>query len=489
MRLRQKVLSGLIWTGSARVLGQIFTWAITIVVIRLLSPTDYGLLAMATVFVSFLILMSEAGLGAALVQAPELDDLKLRGIFGAVILVHSALFLLLVAAAPAIAQFFEEDHLVLLIRILALQLLIAMFGVIPSALLTRVLDFRRLSIINLTGVLCGSLSTLGLALSGYGVWALVIGSLITSLWNTVAINVMSPYLKWPDFSMRGAVRLIAFGSQVTAARALWLVYSQADVFIAGKLLGTELLGFYSVSMHFASLPVQRLSGILNQVALPAFARSQDNPAAVSQNLLKALRVLGFVGFPILWGISSIAPEIVAVLLGPKWQAVVVPLQLLPLVMPLSLVSPFLNTAFQGIGRSGVVFMNVLTACLVMLPAFWIGAHWGLFGLCIAWVLGFPLVLGVNLWRMLPLVALKLRDALSALAPAALTGAGMYAAVSFARHFAADRLDAPFLMALLIGIGAASYAGLAWIANRAAVHDIAELLGVERFRGKHGGSNV
>lgn len=193
MSLRQKVHSRLIWTGGTRFLGQILTRAIPIVVIRLLSQSDYGLLAMATMFVGFLNLMSEAGLGAALVQAPEVDNLKLRGIFGAVILVHSALFVLLVAAAPAIAQFFEEDHLVSIIRVLALQLLISMFKVIPSALPTRMLDFRRLSIIGLAGVLCGSLSTLGLALSGYGVWALVIGSLITSLWNTVAIGGSSRF--------------------------------------------------------------------------------------------------------------------------------------------------------------------------------------------------------------------------------------------------------------------------------------------------------
>jgi len=487
MSLSQKVLSGLIWTAGSRFLGQILTWAITIVVIRLLSPTDYGLLAMAMVFVNFLILMSEAGLGAALVQAPKVDDAELRSIFGAVILVHSALFVLLVAAAPLIARFFEEDHLVLIIRVLALQLLISMFGVIPNSLLTRELDFKRLSLIALTGVLCGSLSTLGLALSGYGVWALVIGSLITQLWNTVAINVMAPFLKRPDFSLRGARKLVVFGGQVTGARALWFVYSQADIFVAGKLLGTELLGFYSVSMHLASLPVQKLSAVINQVAFPAFAQSQNSPRVVSLYLVKSMRVLGFVAFPVLWGISSIAPEIVAVLLGPKWEAAVVPLQVLPLVMPLNLISSFLNTAFQGIGRGGVVFMNVLTACLVMPAAFWAGANWGLLGLCIAWVLGFPLVLVANLWRMLPLISLKFRDVLSALAPAALTSAGMYAAVSISRYLAADGLGAAFLMALLVGVGVASYAMLVWTTNRTAVDEIAELFGLERLRGKHGPS--
>jgi len=487
MSLRQDVLAGFMWTAGTRFLGQILTWAITVVVIRLLNASDYGLLAMATVFVNFFILMSEAGLGAALVQAPDVDALKLRSTFGGVILVNSALFVLLVAAAPLIARFFEEDDLVLIIRVLALQLLIGVFEVIPSSLLTRKLDFRPLSIIALTGVLCGGLTTLALALWGYGVWALVIGSLITQLWNTVAVNVMSPFLKWPDFSLKGARSLLVFGGQVTGARALWFVHSQADVFIAGKLLGAELLGFYSVSIHLASLPVQRLSAVINQVAFPAFARSQDNPGGVSQYVLEATRALGFVAFPVLWGMSSIAPEIVAVLLGPKWEAAVVPLQVIPIVMPLYLISIFLNTAFQGIGRGGVVFMNALTACLVMPAAFWTGAGWGLLGLCIAWVLGFPLVLIVNLRRMLPLVSLGLRDVLSALRPAALTSAGMYAAVSISRYLAADGLAPPLLMAQLIAVGAASYAALVWATNRTALEEIAGLFGLERLRGKHGRS--
>jgi len=485
MNLRTKVLSGIFWIGGARLVSQLLTWAITIVVIRLLSPGDYGLLAMATVFMSLLILIAEAGLGAALVQAHEVDELTLRRIFGAAILINVALFVLQFAAAPLIAGFFEEDRLVAILRVLALQLLIMIFGVIPGALLNRRLDFKRQSLISLASSVCGSLITLGLALSGYGVWALVFGSLVVSLCNTVAINLVAPFMRWPDFYLKGIRSLIAFGGQLTASRLLWLMYSQADIFIAGKLLGKELLGFYSISMHLASLPVQKLSSVFNQVAFPAFAQAQHQPETVPIYILKGIRILSFLSFPVLWGISAIAPEIVAVLLGSRWGAAVLPLQMLPLVMPITMLSPFLNTAFQGIGRGGVVFMNVLTACLVMPAAFWVGAHWGLFGLCVAWVLGFPVVFIVNLRRMLPLVALRLRDVLSALAPAALTSAGMYAAVSVARYLAADGLGTPFLMTLLIAVGAASYAALAWAAGRSAVDEIAELFGLERLRRKRG----
>lgn len=474
MTLRGKVLSGLFWTGGARMASQAITWGITIVVIRTLSPGDYGLLAMATVFVNFLVLMAEVGLGAALVQAPELDEGKLRQIFGAVILIDSTLFLVLFASAPFIANLFSEERLVAITRALAPQFLLIMFSVIPVALLARRLDFKRQSLIDLASAVCGSLSTLAMALAGKGVWALVIGNLVTVALKTIGINLVSPYLKWPSFSLRGLRSFLVVGGQFTGTRVLWFLYMQADIFIAGKLLGKELLGFYSVAMHLASLPVQKISSVINQVAFPAFAQMQHSPEDVRMHLLKATRMLSFLSFPVLWGISSIAPEIVSVLLGAKWEPAVLTLQLLPMVMPLTMLSPFFSSAFQGIGRGGVVLMNVATACVVMPAAFLVGAQWGLFGLCMAWIVGFPLVFLANLQRMLPQVGLKVSQVLGTLALPALAAAGMYACVGMVRHLAYSSLSAPILMATLIASGAAGYTAISLAINRRGIREILEM---------------
>jgi O-antigen/teichoic acid export membrane protein len=200
--------------------------------------------------------------------------------------------------------------------------------------------------------------------------------------------------------------------------------------------------------------------------------------------LKAIRVLAFIAFPVLWGISSVAPEVVLVLLGAKWTSAIVPLQLLPLVMPLTIMSPLLNTAFQGIGQGGIVLRNVLTAALIMPAAFWAGARWGVLGLSLAWVLGFPLVLVLNLRRMLPLVGLNFRQLLSASAPAALAACGMYAAVQITRQLTAAELGPSILLGVLISAGAATYAILALVTNKGAVDEIAQLLQL-RESARHG----
>jgi O-antigen/teichoic acid export membrane protein len=275
--LREKVVGGLLWVGTMRFAAQIVTWTITIVVIRLLGPADFGVLAMATVLVGFLGLFAEAGLGQALVQAPQVDELSLRRAFGAVIVINCVLFAICFAAANPVAHFFGEQRLVPIVRVLALQFLIGILAVIPAALLTRLLDFRRLAMIGLGGSVFGSLCTLFLAIHGYGVWALVAGTLGANLFNAIALNLIAPYFAGPLFNVSGARKLLAFGSQVTGTRLLWYLYSQSDLLIAGKLLGKEAVGLYSVSMHLASLPVQKMSAILNQVTFPAFARSQSRP--------------------------------------------------------------------------------------------------------------------------------------------------------------------------------------------------------------------
>ncbi len=475
MSFRQKVLSGLYWTGSARLVSQILSWAITLVVIRLLTPADYGLLAMAMVFVSFLMLLGEAGLGAALVQAPKVSDNALRGLFGVVILFNGVLFCVQYAAAPAVAWFFDEERLVPIVRVLGVQLLLSTFIVIPQALLARELDFKRPSLIALGSNVCGSVTTLLLALDGRGVWSIVIGNIATQVVSALAFNMVLPYLKWPDFSMREARGLVKFGGQYTASRMLWSFYSQADIFIAGKMLGREALGFYSVAMLLASLPVQRIASVINSVAFPAFAHVQQEREAVSEYLRKSVRLLSFVSFPVLWGISSVAPEIVTVILGRKWESAALPLQTLALIMPLALLSPLFNSAFQGLGLGGVVLRNVLTATVLMPAAFLIGVQWGLAGLSLAWIIGFPVVFLVNLKRMLPLVGLRLGSIFAAMAPSLLSSAIMYAFVAAGRELLGSSLSAPELIASLVAIGVAVYAIMAASVNRKTVGELFGLL--------------
>ena len=160
MEIREKVLSALRWSAAARFLGQAFSWGITILVIRMLSPGDYGLMAMATVLVSFLFLLNTLGLDAILVQEKNLDEQTRRQIFGVVILANIVCFLLLLLGAPVAAEFFEEPLLEPVVQVLSLQFLFLIFETLPQAQLEREIDFARRSIVDFLTLIFGSLVTL-----------------------------------------------------------------------------------------------------------------------------------------------------------------------------------------------------------------------------------------------------------------------------------------------------------------------------------------
>lgn len=475
MTLRAQVLSGLRWTVSARLLSQLITWAITLVVIRLLTPADYGLLAMASVFIVFFSMVSEMGLGSALVQKTTVDDRELKGVFGLVLLVQFAIAGLLVAIAPLIAAFFGEPKLVAIVRIMALQFAIAGFAVIPDALLRRAMEFRKRSILGLTSALIGGMTTLALALAGAGVWALVAGTLCAGLWRTVGLHFLAPFLAWPAFSLAGIQAILRFGGHLTASQLLGFFYKQADVVIAGKWLGKEALGVYSVALDLASLPNDRISGLINQVAFPAFSRMQSDVGAIGQKLLYGVRVLSLGAFPILWGISSVAPEIVAVILGPKWGDAAVPLQVLALAMPLRMIGHFLPNATLGIGRSDITFRNALLGALLMPVAFLIAVNWGIIGLSVAWLAGWPLLLLQNITRSAPALGLRVSDFLAALARPALAASIMYAAVLVTRTLIPDRVASVMVLFLLVLVGAIAYLAASWTFNKRGVEEAFDLV--------------
>jgi O-antigen/teichoic acid export membrane protein len=337
------------------------------------------------------------------------------------------------------------------------------------------MNFKGMSIVDFVSAIAGSLITLMLALNGFGVWSLVWGSMAITVSRTIGLNVISPYLHIPIFSFKGMAQTITFGGYVTISRILRGFYTQADTFVIGKLLGKELLGFYSVGMTLATLPMEKVSGIINQVAFPAFSRIQNDSQEASSHFLKAVRVMSFLAFPVLWGMSSIAPELVAVLLGDKWKLAVVPFQLLSLVIPIRMISNLMAPAVMGLGRPDISFYNTLLAFVVMPLVILIFTHWGLTAVCLAWVIFFPLVFWRNLSRVVPLLGTRVSDVVKAMIKPVLAGASMYIIVMALKMvFGNDQKSIGHLLLLII-TGALVYGGLIVSVYREGCREVLGLL--------------
>lgn len=459
MDLRKKVLLGLGWSVGARFLSQLITWAITLMVIRLLTPADYGLMALAGMFIFFFALLNELGLGAALIQKQEIDESILRQVFGILLLINFCFFLLLLFSSPLIAIFFKEPRLSTIISVLSLQFLMMGFSTIPQSIILRKMDFKTISVADFTSSIAGSLTTLFLAMYSCGVWSLVVGILISSTCRTIYLNIISPYLHFPRFSFKDMGQTISFGGYVTINRVLWFIFIQADVFIIGKTLGNELLGFYSIASELASLPMQKISGIINQVAFPAYSSIQNDHEKVKSHFLKSIRIISLFAFPVLWGISSISSEIVAVLLGDKWHLAALPIQLLSLVIPLRMINNLFDPTVIGLGRPDISFSIILISSIVMPLAIIIGVNWGIVGVSLVWAIVYPLVFLYNLSRILPFLKIRLFDFLGAIARPASSAFTMYVAVIVFKMLSGTDTKSILNLLLLITTGITVYSGM------------------------------
>jgi len=242
MNLKQKVLFGLGWSAGAKFLGQLITWAVTIIVMRLLTPGDYGLMGMAGVFIGLLSLINELGFGAALIQKQEIDENTLRQMFGMLLLINFFLFLVLLLIAPLIGSFFHEPRVVPIVRLLSTQFIINPFVIIPYSLLQREMDFKKMSIVEFIAALSGSGITLWLVLNGWGVWSLVWGSMTIIIIRTAGLNVVSLYLRIPIFSIKGMAQVITFGVMLLSVGSCGFfthrrIFLSLEGFLARKCLG------------------------------------------------------------------------------------------------------------------------------------------------------------------------------------------------------------------------------------------------------------
>lgn len=477
MDIRSKVVSALRWSAASRFFGQLFSWVVTIYVIRLLSPADYGLMAMAMVVVSFLILLNTYGLDAVLVQKNDLDEQVRRQVFGLVIILNLGFFLLVFLGAAPIAALYGQPDLVPVLQVLSLQFLLLIFETLPQSRLEGDIKFAGRSVVDLITVVLGSLVTLVLALTGAGVWALVWGALVITAARVIGLNLLCGKLVRPSFSLRGLRGHLSFGGFVTLDRGLWYLFAESDKFIGGKLLGSHPLGYYAVASQLASLPIQKISGLLNAVAFPAFSRahSHDGDQAVQRYLLKATRLMAVVAFPVFFGISCTAQPLIAALLGEKWLPAAPLLQVLGIVMPLRLLSNVFPPLLWGVGHPRSSAANLLIAAILMPLAFYLGTRWGVLGLAYAWLAMYPLVFVLTLWRTLSVVRLSLPTYLGQLLKPLAGAIAMYVLVTGFSSLGYGSQGEWLRLAQMILLGVTVYGLVMWLIDRGSLQETLELI--------------
>jgi teichuronic acid exporter len=463
MEVERHVAAGIKWSSLAKFGGQAISWSITLVVFRLLAPQDYGLMALGTVLIAIVSGVAEFGLGASLIQARALDERELSQVAGALAALNLACAVLMVAGAPLFAGMLANPRLIPVIQVLSVQFVLNALDAVPQSLAARQMKFKLIAGIDLATTLVSCLTTLLMALLGARVWALVIGNLAGAVLRTALYVGLAGFIR-PSFGWTNMSRHVRFGGAVTLARLLWQLTYQADVLIAGRMLAAEAVGLYSVSMHLATLPMNKTMGMINQLAFPAVARLQLELPRMRERLLTSLRLLTLAGIPALWGISATAPEFVDVALGDRWHPAITALQIVSFVAPLRLLAAVLATALAALGRPDLELRNTVVGAIVLPVAFLLGARFGITGLAASWLAAMPIVFAINIPPTCRTLGIRFWQLIAAIRTPLIAGSVMYACV-FAARLALVQYDELVRLPFLIVAGGSGYLGTISLLDR------------------------
>jgi O-antigen/teichoic acid export membrane protein len=316
--LKGVAAKGLFWSAIERFGGQGIQFVFGILVTRILSPSDYGLLGMVLIFMAVGQTLADSGFGSALIWKKSPTAADYSTVFYFNITVSIVLYFAFYLLAPIISGFYSEPKLTDLIRVICLNFILLSFGLIQQTVLQKKVDFRLLAYINIASSLVGGFTALFMAMRGFGVWALVwqilIKSLVTSglLW---VLNKWRPVLKFSWLSLK---ELFGYGSKLTGAGLIYTIFQYFYYNVIGKLFPVEALGFYTRAAQLQEFPVKTIGSVFQRVAFPVFATIQDENERLRNAVGKTLRTMAFINFPILIGLIAVADNLIVVLLTEKW---------------------------------------------------------------------------------------------------------------------------------------------------------------------------
>jgi len=390
--LEKKIRTGVVWSGLTQVGGQLAALAISIVLTRLLLPEDYGLFGMVVVFTGFAAVFLDMGFGAALVQKIDLEQRHKNAVFWCNIAIGALITLILAAAAPYIAAFYDEPVLQPLTVAISVIFLINSFAVVQTALLQKAMDFRTIAAAQLTAVVVAGTIAIYLAFKGFGVWSLVAMSVTSATINVVVLWAIAGWR--PDLSLRwDALRDLANYSLNLVGFSIFNYWARnGDNLLIGRYLGSAALGFYARSYTILLVPVWQISGIISNVMFPALSTIQKDVEQVREIYLSSISIVSLATFPLMLGLLVVSRSFVLALFGEKWAAMIPILQVFCLLGMLQSITTTTSWIYQSQGRTDILFRWGLIGGTIYIISFVVGLRWGPFGVAVAYT-----VAGLLLW--------------------------------------------------------------------------------------------
>lgn len=375
--IRSGVIRGLAWSSTGQIATQAISFAMAILLSRILGPSIIGLVGMVMVFIGFIAIFSELGFSISIIQSKKIDDDQLSTLFWLSVTLGSFFGAAFLASGPLIAGFYENDRLIPIASLLSIKFLLGSTTIVHRSLLIKRMDFKRIAIIDLISIIVSSCTGLYCALNDYKEFSIVIQQLVMSIIGTLGIWIASSWrpvfvLKFSKCRELIRLGLFSFGSNIVH----YLSNNCANLLI-GRVLGSIELAFYSRGHSLVLYPTSKLSEIISKVMFPTLSQISEDPSRLRAVYLKTLSVITLVSFPCLAGIYGVSTELVTVLLGEKWIDSIPLIKIFSMIGVLQCINSTYGWLYVSKKRNDIQFKIGLTRLALLSTGILIAIQWGL----------------------------------------------------------------------------------------------------------------
>ena len=341
--LKNSIFSGVFWKFSERILAQGVSFIVSVILARILMPSDYGIVALILVFINIANVFVTSGFSTALVQNKDADRIDFSTNFYCSLAVSILVYLILFITAPFIEKFYDMQGLALILRVFALRIPLSAYSAIQHAYVERHMIFKRYFFSTLGGTLISGVVGIIMAYKGFGAWALIAQLSITGPWHPEFV-----------FSWKSAKSMMNYGWKILAADLSGTFFDQLRSLIVGKAYTSADLAFYNKGNQLPSLITTNISTSIMSVLFPAIANISDEKTRVKEMTRKAVKIMSFVMFPMLFGLAAVSGPLINVLFTSKWALAVPFVQILSISSAISLIGGVSLQAIKAIGKSDII---------------------------------------------------------------------------------------------------------------------------------------
>lgn len=474
MSLKQKTFKGVIWSAIERFSTQGVQFLFGILLARLLTPNDYGMIAMLAIFMAVSQTFIDSGFGNALIRKPDRNEADKATVFFFNIFMAAACYGVIFLAAPFVAQFYGMPQLTDILRILAINLIIQSFGSIQRLNLTIDLNFRALAKISLSGAVVGGSAGLICAYKGLGVWSLVVQQMATISFRVILFWTLVRWRPKCFFNMTAFKNMFGFGSKLLASGLLNTVYNNLYDLIIGKAFAAAVLGNYSRAAHFADFPSSNITGIFQRVTFPVLSKIQNDHEKLRKGYLKFLNMATLMIFPMMIGLAALSKPFILLVLSDKWAGIILILQILCIAKMLYPVHSINLNILQVMGRSDLFLKLEIIKKIVSITILCITLPHGIIAMCYGQWVSTSIALVINTYYSGKLLNAGLFIQLKMYIPTLLNSLVMGAICMSVTKLLPEKA---YALQLILGIvaGIVYYGASNWIFNRETVKELLELL--------------